>query len=337
MRRPARALAVAAALLATAIGLRGQQAGPAPEAYPGVLDEHPAIQYERRVTTDRVAKLAKEVAAGTRTLARDGRSGYLRAVLEALDVPVASQVLIFSKTALQRAYVSPSNPRALFYSDSVVVGYIHGAPQLEIAVHDPQQGVVFYTLDQQAAPAFSRNVGCLTCHVSAATLEVPGMLVRSNRVYPDGTPIPRLGFSVVNHATPHPERWGGWFVTSTAVTPPPYQPLGHLGNLVTELAPGSERPIVSDETLVRWRDVDFAGLGYPSPRSDIGNLMVFDHQMHAINLITRTRSRTSAVAIGSRLPLAATRASQLIRVIRLIACIWWSKTIRLPMSLRGDG
>jgi hypothetical protein len=313
MRRPARALAVAAALLAAAVGLRARQAGPAPDAFPGVLDEHPAIQYERRPTTDRVARLAKEIAAGTRTLVRDERSGYLRAVLEALDVPVASQVLVFSKTALQRAYTGPANPRALFYSDAVVVGYIHGAPQLEIAAHDPQQGVIFYTLDQLAAPAFSRNVGCLTCHVSAATLEVPGMLVRSNRVYPDGTPIPRLGFSVVNHTTPHPERWGGWFVTSTGVSPPPYQPLGHLGNLVTELAPGSERPIVSDETLVRWREADYAALGYPSPRSDIANLMVLDHQMHAINLITRINWEARVAVSARREPMATAVVRDLAR------------------------
>ena len=301
--RSARALAVAAAMLAAAIGLRAQQGGPPADAFPGVLDEHPAIQYERRATTDRVAALAREVVAGRRTLTPDPRSGYLRPVLEALGVPVASQVLIFSKTALQREYTSPSNPRALFFDQSVVVGFIPGAPQLELAVHDPQQGVVFYTLDQHAAPTFTRNVGCLTCHVSSSTLEVPGMIVRSNRVYPDGTPIPRLGFTVVDHRTPHPDRWGGWFVTTTGVAPPPYQPLGHLGNLVTELAPGSETPIVSDETLVRWRETPFADLGYPSARSDIANLMVFDHQMHAINLITRINWEARVATSGGADPL----------------------------------
>jgi hypothetical protein len=312
MRRPARSLVLAATILAAAIGLRAQQPPPA-DAFPGVLDEHPAIRYERRATTDAVARLATDVAAGRRTLARDPRSGYLRAVLEALDVPAASQVLVFSRTALQRAHTGPANPRALFFNDRVVVGYIHGAPQLELAVHDPQQGVVFYTLDQQQAPLFVRNVGCLTCHVSGATLEVPGMLVRSNRVHADGTPIPRLGVTVVDHRTPHAERWGGWFVTTGAAEPPRSRPAGHLGNLVTTLAPGSEQPVVSDAPWVRWRATDAEALGYPSPRSDMANLLTFDHQMHAINLLTRLNWEARVAASAARDPLAVGAVRDLAR------------------------
>ena len=151
--------------------------------------------------------------------------------MKALDIPIESQLLVFSKTGLQREYTGPANPRALYFSGSVVVGYIPGAPALEIAAHDPQQGVMFYTLDQRprrTPPAFVRRTTCLTCHLSASTLEVPGFIDRSNMVGGDGQVMPRLGSFTVNHRTPHTERWGGWFVTGKA-TAPPYGPLGHLG------------------------------------------------------------------------------------------------------------
>jgi hypothetical protein len=122
----------------------------------GVLDEHPSIQYATRPTTDRVAKLSQALAQHGRSLERDVRTGYLRPVLDALGVPVDSQLLVFSKTGVQRAFTSPHNPRAIFFDESVAVGYVPGAPVLELAAHDPQQGVVFYTLDQSGRfPPFS--------------------------------------------------------------------------------------------------------------------------------------------------------------------------------------
>src|SRR5260221_9524389 len=98
----------------------------------GVLDEHPAIQYATRPTTDRVARLNQTLAQGGPSLRRDDRTGYLRAVLEALGVPIDSQLLVFSKTGVQRAYTSPHNPRALYFDPSVAVAYVPGAPLLEI-------------------------------------------------------------------------------------------------------------------------------------------------------------------------------------------------------------
>jgi hypothetical protein len=43
---------------------------------------------------------------------------------------------------------SRSNPRALFFNDAVVVGYVRWTRMLEVAVQDPRQGVIFYTLDK---------------------------------------------------------------------------------------------------------------------------------------------------------------------------------------------
>jgi hypothetical protein len=277
-----RMLIVAAALGVVGLLHSASTSGQNPERRIGGLDERPEIQYATRPTADRVAKLNDALARGTQTLRRDARTGYLTAVLDALGVPPESQLLVFSKTGVQRAYTSPRNPRALYFDQSVAVGYAPGAPMLELAAHDSRQGVVFYTLDQAAAPpALVRRTTCLTCHVTAGTLDVPGLIARSNHVREDGTVMPQMSSHDVDHHTSHPDRWGGWFVTSEGA-PPPYQQLGHLGN-VTFSGKGN----TSNQVFVDWLSSAPETRGYLSPLSDIAGLLVFDHQSHAINLLTR--------------------------------------------------
>ena len=264
------------------LALATTTSGQKQEGWPGVLDEHPSIQYAIRPTTDRVAKLNQALIDTGRSLQRDPRTGYLLPVLEALGVPVESQLLVFSKTGVQRAYTSPHNPRAIFFDESVVVAYVPGAPVIELAAHDPQQGVLFYTLDQAAGrPVLTRRTSCLTCHVSASTLSVPGIIVRSNTVGDDGNVLPGFGSYDVNHETPHPDRWGGWYVTSDPLAVP-YAQRAHTGN-ITFFGQGS----TSNQVFIDWLNSSPETRGYLSSLSDIVALLVFDHQMHAINLLTR--------------------------------------------------
>jgi hypothetical protein len=287
-----RLIAVAAAALAAAVTVAVvPSAGQAPprSPFPGTLDEHPSIQYETRPPADRVARLAASLAGGARRLEPDARTGFLAPVLAALDIPIESQLLVFSKTGLQRQFTGPGNPRALYFNDAVVVGYIPGAPSLEIASLDPAQGVMFYTLEQPpaaGAAAFVRRTSCLTCHLSVSTLEVPGFIDRSNTVATDGHVIPQLGTVIVNHTTPHTERWGGWFVTGNA-TAPPYGPLGHRVNLTVAPDASGEAAIMSNHVLIEWLNRPREGDRYPASDSDLAALMTFDHQMHGSNLITR--------------------------------------------------
>jgi hypothetical protein len=297
---------VSAAALGVAIGgtvLAGQK----PEPWAGVLNEHPAIQYATRPTTDRVATLNRTLAQSGRGIPRDPRTGYLLGVLDALGIPKASQLLVFSKTGVQRAFTSPRNPRAIYFDQSVAVGYVPGAPLIEIAAHDPQQGVVFYTLDQSAAaPVLTRRTSCLSCHVSATTLEVPGMIARSNTIDEDGNIVPQTGSQNVNHQTPHPDRWGGWFVTSEDAAPP-YAQMAHRGNITF-----SGRGNTSNQVFVDWLNSSPDTLGYASSSSDIVGLLLFDHQMHAINLLTRLNWE-------SRVAAASTDAGALNNAVRRLA------------------
>jgi hypothetical protein len=290
------------------------------EPFAGVLDEHPAIEYAARPTKDRVALLRQSIAQGKASLSYRPPAGYLTSMLEALDISPESQLLVFSKTGLQRASTGPANPRALYFNDSVVVGYIPGARFLEIAAHDPEQGVVFYTVDQQVragpaapssadlsprtnapSPDIRRGSNCLTCHVSGSTLDVPGMITRSNFTNATGGTIPQLGFHVVDHRTPLTQRWGGWFVTGD-YDAPPYRGVDHMGSVSTTVHPArGDVASMSNEVLIRWMDDDVAGRGYLSHQSDIAALMVFDHQMRAINLLTRLNWETRVAGYDGRI------------------------------------
>lgn len=286
-----RVVSASTALWLTALGVAVAQS-----RYAGTLDQHPAIDYRGGPLSDPVTALKADLTAKTTTLVFEGQQGYLRSVLERLDVPVESQLLLFSKTGIQSAHTSPEHPRALYFNDRVIVGYIPGAPLLEIASHDPRQGVIFHTLKQDSwlPGEFARSERCLSCHLSANSLDVPGILVRSMFAAVDGRAMPQLGSFLVDHRTPLEQRWGGWFVTGT------HGSARHMGNAFVVDAAKPEAAI-TDATLNRSTlDPRVEAGAYPTNTSDIAALMVFDHQGRAINLVTRLGWETRVAAAEGR-------------------------------------
>jgi hypothetical protein len=272
------AAVISVAIVATKLGARGQL----PDTF---FDETsaPAVAYAAQQPHDAIAQLNEKLAAGSTTLTYEPGSGYLRSVLSALDVPLESQLAVFSKTSVQARIISPVNPRTLFFNDRVVVGWPRGG-FIEAAALDPKLGVVFYNLNQQASasPQFARGNGCLACHVSVeATLGVPGMLLRSEAARADGLPMRQLGNEVVDHRLPVSKRWGGWYVTGRDVT------VASRGNLMmrdeTDEGFLTIPKAIAAETLQGKFDL----AGYLSPYSDIVALMVVDHQLHMMNLLAR--------------------------------------------------
>jgi hypothetical protein len=246
------------------------------------LDD-PAIGYSLRPLQDPVTELNRKLLQGTAELRYQGRQGYLRSVLDALRVPAESQMVVFSKTSLQQDLIEPRNPRALYFNDSVAVGWVPGEPFVELAAQDPQQGIVFYTLDQKPSqkPQFVRQTDCLDCHVSYATLGVPGFLARS--VYPssDGDPVYPAGSYVTDDRSPFDQRWGGWYVTGSIGA------MRHMGNAILT-DPDQPGAMVTAKTLhVASLRGKFDTSMLLSPYSDVVALMVFDHQVRMVNLLTR--------------------------------------------------
>ena len=296
------AVKVAFAVVVVAIGAAAAASMDQLAEHPSIgAVTHPAIGYHTQPTHDPVAELIRHLDDGTARVDFDEQTGYLKPVLDALHVPVESQMLVMSKTGVQALYTEPANPRAIFFNDAVTVGYIRGAPLLELAVQDPQQGVVFYTIDQkpQARPLFDRRQGCLNCHQVLGTLHVPGLLMRSVLIAPDGLPAGQLGRDDPDDRTPFRQRWGGWYVTGT------HGDMRHMGNPI--LAKGETRDtIVTARTLNRTSlDGAFDRHGYVTAHSDIVALMVFQHQVHMTNLITRVGWDARLAAYDHRVDFAS--------------------------------
>jgi hypothetical protein len=245
--------------------------------------DHPAIQYHTRPTNDPVAELNHDIRESKVQLKFEGEQGYLRSVLDALRIPVESQIVPFSKTSVQPYRITPKNPRTLFFNDAVTIGWVRGG-FIEVAAEAPQQGVIFYILPQRPMdkPQFTReDNNCLSCHESLNSAGVPGMLVRSVVTAPTGNTLPWLGNNITDHRSPLEERWGGWYVTGNSGS------IQHMGNAMVT-SPDKPGPIVTDQTLnLESLKGKFDTDAYLSPYSDIVALMVFEHQMHMTNLLTR--------------------------------------------------
>lgn len=259
------------------VAISGQQ-----RPHPSLIRNHQAIAYANAPVTDPVARLQAKLTNGEVKLTSNGPSGYLQSLLNALNIPVSSQVLVFSKTSFQAPRIGPRNPRAIFYNDTVSVGWVRTGPVLELVAQDPKQGAIFYTLSQDPSgtPQFERNDTCISCHVADATQNVPGLLVGSVFPGPDGTTLYGPAYTT-DHRSPFELRYGGWYVTGT------HHAERHMGNAIAT-NPSDLGSMITPATLhVTSLEGRFDMTGYPSPYSDIVALVVLEHQVQMLNLLTR--------------------------------------------------
>jgi hypothetical protein len=255
----------------------------AQEYLPPIPADHPAIRYYQEPLDDPVARLAKQLQSGTVKLeSRGDASGYLASLLEHLRIKIDSQALVFSKTSFQAPTISPSNPRAIYFSDDAAVGYVRGGDGFEVAGTDSKQGVVFYTfnIDKSGAASLTRREVCLKCHQGPATLGVPGIFVGS--VFPSPLGVPQSdGAIITDQRTAFKDRWGGWYVNAKR---------GEQLDRANAVASNPAEPDVLDTggkqnlTNLIGR---FAPAGYLTAVSDIVALMTFEHQTQMTNYFTR--------------------------------------------------
>jgi hypothetical protein len=247
------------------------------------------VLYESAEREDSIARLVLELEAGNAEPEWDEKRGWLPALMTAFDIEASSQVLVFSKTSLQNNLITPRRPRALYFGEEIYIGWIPGAPIMELTAMDPVQGLTFYSVAQDSGElAFERRDNdCLSCHSSSKTRNWPGNMIRSVHPDPSGTPILRSGTHLTTQASPLEERWGGWYVTGT------HGDQRHMGNATTKKV---DKPIVrgNEERI----DVDsganvtdlskyFNVSAYLTPHSDIVALMVMEHQAEMHNMIAR--------------------------------------------------
>jgi hypothetical protein len=238
-----------------------------------------------------VADLQRRIDSGEVKLPIDEKTGYLRALLKELRILPSSQGLVFGKNSAQLFLISPETPRAVYFNDDVYVGFVQGAPHIEIASMDPVAGPVFYTLDQEEAakPQFRKEpTDCLACHDTFdSDKPVPRLLVLSTLSDPKGVALNRSAINT-NDKSPFVERWGGWYVTGT------HGSQRHMGNrFVREPAStlGDMRKYAASANLNEGANITdltkrFDSTPYLNAHSDIAALMVLGHQTHIHNLIT---------------------------------------------------
>jgi hypothetical protein len=223
----------------------------------------PLVDYDREARDNPVARL-KVVAA-------------LPDLLRGLHINIDSQLLVFSKTSVQAAKVSPRNPRAIFFNDEVAVATVRGSDEIELAALDRDLGTVFYTL---RGGRITRGENCLHCHHGNATMGVPGMFVGS--VYPGPTGLPDRSQAIItDHRTPFADRWGGWYVNARSG-----QQLDRANSVADDPAEPHALRTEGNQNLTSLTKF-FSPVGYLSPVSDIVALMTFEHQTQAANLMTR--------------------------------------------------
>jgi hypothetical protein len=248
--------------------------------------DRPPIRYSTAAVSDPIAKLQKKILEGKATLTRDGDFGYLKSTLQALNIPISSQTLVFSKTSFQRERISPASPRALYFDDDTYIGYCKDGEVLEVATTDPNIGTTFYTLDQDSKkPRFVRQTdNCLQCHAGSMTRDLPGLMMRSVFVDPSGQPILNAGTKLVTQETPFGDRFGGWYATGKHGD---YDVQHHLGNLLGRNREDSEP--VDPKAGANWSDLTrhFDTSAYLTPHSDLAALMVLAHQLEGHNAINR--------------------------------------------------
>jgi hypothetical protein len=221
-------------------------------------------------TASPIHSLELKLSANRGVLQFDWSHGYLRSILRELNIPISSQVLVFSKTSVQRDFIGPATPRAIYFNDDVYAGWVPGGDFVELSDTEPGYGAQFFIVPQRpSSPQIQHPDNCLSCHDVLDTHGVPGFLMQSTVTDGRGTPVTRVAQYAGGHRTPLTFRWGGWYVTGTTSAGDAHRGLADLSR------------------------VDLAK--YLSPHSDVVALLVLEHQVRMHNLISQAHRHVADV------------------------------------------
>jgi hypothetical protein len=92
-------------LLCGSIGIAIAASGKRDDGVFLLSPDHPAILYTTIPTNDPIAELNRELQESKVHLQFDGIQGYLPSVLEAVNIPIESQMIVFSKTSVQSPFI----------------------------------------------------------------------------------------------------------------------------------------------------------------------------------------------------------------------------------------
>jgi hypothetical protein len=133
-----------------------------------------------------------------------------------------------------------------------------------------------------------------------------------------------------DHRTPIEDRWGGWYVTGSQV------PSRHLGNVpVTDVPRSYVRAAVAPRLANGTGAFDTSA--YLSPHSDVVALLVLNHQVHMVNLLTRLGWEARIADYEAQSGRASSQSTRVRDVAReLVDYLLFVDEAVLPSTLRGS-
>jgi len=298
--------------------------------------EYPAIPYTQMPADNAIARLQARIDRGEVKLVYRAPRGYLDSILAALGIDPSSQVLVYSKSSLQKGEISAATPRAIYFNDETYVGWVqHG--NIELAALDSRLGQVFYTIANEPVPTvrFDRQTTeCLSCHdtYELSGGGVPRFLLMSTYVDVHGEQLSHEGQILTFQETPLKYRWGGWYVTGRSGDQV------HLGNILVH----SAQELAHLDQVRRGNLDNLQGLfntkPYLTDKSDIVALLVLQHQHDVQNLITRVNFevRTALAQAGAGQIPQETRAKLQGYMDGLVSVMFFVDATRFTSPISGN-
>jgi hypothetical protein len=315
---------LAAALRPALIALMTAAALPAADIKDFAAAPH---NYWTQPPRDRFTKLFEQIKAGSVRLDESSPNAYLAGLLRALEIPVSSQLLVFSVTSLQSSLISPRNPRALYFNEDTYVGYVPGG-RIEIASFDPELGAIFYIFQLPRGgepPLLDRSNRCFNCHAGSFSHRVPGLFVESVIPGDNGGPLEGFRREESGHGVPYAERFGGWHVTTKLDFPTKANTMGNYyqGRMTT-------RPNPPGSLFDLQR--------YLVPTSDIVPQLLHEHQVGFVNrVIEANYTAREKLAAGDGKTAGAGTAELNELATALVRYVLFADEAKLPAPVRGEG
>lgn len=263
---------------------------------------------------DRFAQLLAKAQKGEVTIDTSNDKAFLSSLLEALNIPASSQIMVFSASSLQSEIINPRNPRALYFNEDTYVGWVPGG-LIEIIAADPEMGPMFYVYNRLRpggpVPDVQRSVKCMNCHAGEATRRLPGLIAESLLVSRAGSSLETYRRNVQGHQIPLEDRFGGWHLTGEH----------HLTNHKANIMGVPRGAGKTEKTPVRPGQFSDLSL-HLLPTSDILPHLIHEHQIgfenrlvYAIYTLRQLKSEDKGMLSQASKAEVEERAEELARYI----------------------
>ena len=197
---------------------------------------------------------------------------FLKSLLKELNIPESSQLQLFSTTSLQLGLINPSNPRSLYFNESIYIGYIPGG-KIEVISIDPEHGAVFYIFkvpSKKQPLTITPTKRCMNCHADRELSGIPGLIIKSVLPGVNGGSLDSYRTGQPGHDVPYKDRFGGWYITDLLDPADHSNVLGFYKNGTIE----------KKNVLALQKKSTHL---FPNSNSEVLTHLIFDHQAGFVN------------------------------------------------------